>query len=237
MVSDTTNSLASLEDRMVKYKNLCGVSVKENGEEFGFLNKYQIPNGYKKGVLDVKKIFGPNILVRKSVCQKLLEAQKQLQKEYPNLTFYVTYGYRSLKVQTERFITILKSVDSSFYPNPTDLYEEVHRCVAVPTVAGHPTGGAIDVIIKDKTYGKPLDFGSKQYDYSTKGSYVFFPNLNKIQKANRALLRKVLLKTGFAPFDGEWWHFSYGDCEWAFYYKKGQTIYSQLNPEDVRISK
>jgi zinc D-Ala-D-Ala dipeptidase len=226
-----------LEEKMVKYKDLCSVPVKENNEKFELLNNNQIPNGYMKGVLDVKKIFGPNILARISVCQKLLVAQKYLQTKHPNLTLYVTFGYRSLKRQTERFITILKSVDSSFYPNPVDLYEEVHRCVAVPTVSGHPTGGAIDIIIKDKTSGKSLDFGSKQYDYSTKGSYVFFPNITKVQKNNRSLLRETLLYAGFAPFDGEWWHFSYGDREWAYYYKRNYAIYSQLNPDDVNTIK
>jgi len=53
---------------------------------------------------------------------------------------------------------------------------------------------------------------------------------------NRILLRYLLKKQGFAPYDGEWWHFSYGDREWAFYYKKKNAIYGQVSPGKVKIS-
>ena len=42
-----------------------------------------------------------------------------------------------------------------------------------------------------------------------------------------------MLEQEFAPYDGEWWHFSYGDREWAFYYKKEKALYKQVNAEDV----
>lgn len=35
------------------------------------------------------------------------------------------------------------------------------------------------------------------------------------QKENRFLLQDLMLLVGFAPYYGEWWHFSYGDREWA----------------------
>ncbi|QQR69366.1 MAG: hypothetical protein IPI58_01405 [Alphaproteobacteria bacterium] len=37
-----------------------------------------------------------------------------------------------------------------------------------------------------------------------------------------------MTSVGFAPFDGEWWHFSYGDREWAKYYGRSHAIYSQI---------
>jgi D-alanyl-D-alanine dipeptidase len=114
-----------------------------------------------------------------------------------------------------------------FYNDPIALYEEVHRSIAVPTVAGHPTGGAIDISIIDTKSKQFLDFGTKQYDYKTKDFYVFSKNILKKAKEKRKLLRFVMIAVGFAPFDGEWWHFSYGDREWAFYYKKQNAIYEQ----------
>jgi D-alanyl-D-alanine dipeptidase len=38
-----------------------------------------------------------------------------------------------------------------------------------------------------------------------------------------------MLGVGFAPFDGEWWHFSYGDKEWAAYYNKPNAVYEQID--------
>jgi D-alanyl-D-alanine dipeptidase len=37
-----------------------------------------------------------------------------------------------------------------------------------------------------------------------------------------------MTSVGFAPFDGEWWHFSYGDREWAYFYKKKNALYGQI---------
>jgi D-alanyl-D-alanine dipeptidase len=61
-----------------------------------------------------------------------------------------------------------------------------------------------------------------------KTTFTFSPFIGKEAWNNRQLLRYVMLSAGFAPFDGEWWHFSYGDREWAFYYKKPYAIYNQL---------
>ena len=78
-----------------------------------------------------------------------------------------------------------------------------------------------------------INFGSKQYDYSTKKCYFFAQSISQNAKENRLLLRNIMIEAGFAPFDGEWWHFSYGDREWAYYYKKMKAIYNQIAYEDL----
>ena len=42
-----------------------------------------------------------------------------------------------------------------------------------------------------------------------------------------------MLEEGFAPYDGEWWHFSFGDKEWAFYYKKDKALFNQINDYEL----
>jgi D-alanyl-D-alanine dipeptidase len=42
-----------------------------------------------------------------------------------------------------------------------------------------------------------------------------------------------MMNEGFAPYDGEWWNFSYGDKEWACYYKKEMSLYNQVNIKRV----
>lgn len=226
-----------LENKMVRYSDLVKIITKESGEPFVALKKDVIKNGYLPEMADMKKVIGDRIMVRKTVYRKLLNAQEYLSKIRPGLSLYITYGYRSLEIQTARFLKRIREISKDvFFENASDLYEETHRYVAVPTVSGHPTGGAIDILIQEKNTGRFIDFGTKMYDYTTKNCYVFSPNISNSAKKNRNLLRDVMKKVGFAPFDGEWWHFSYGDREWAFYYKKRQAIYDQVSVKSFRQS-
>jgi len=215
-----------LEAQMVKYKDLLTIRSKECGEPLVPL--INIPNAYLSNMSDMKKLFGEIIIVRKSILNKLEKAQLILKKKNKNYSLFVTYGYRTLDIQTGRFLNRLRVLSAEFYSSADDLYEAIHRSIAVPTVAGHPTGGAIDLYIIDLHTNLPLDFGSKIYDYTTKKYYVFSQDISNKQKRNRIILRSVMMKAGFAPFDGEWWHFSYGDKEWAFYYKKKFSLFSAL---------
>ena len=90
--------------------------------------------------------------------------------------------------------------------------------VAEPTVAGHPTGGAVDAIIYDKR---------KLWTYS--------PEINPEHLKNRLLLRKIMQNAGFAPYDAEWWHFSYGDKTWAAHYSKSECLYTQKALEEIKL--
>ena len=64
-------------------------------------------------------------------------------------------------------------------------------------------------------------------DYSSNKCYYKNDYISERAKNNRELLRKIMLEEEFAPYDGEWWHFSYGDKEWAFYYNKDEALYNQ----------
>lgn len=223
-----------LESTMVRYRDLIKVPVADTGESFNRIPQTLIPNGYIAPLTDMTQVMGPGVIVRRSVLKKLIRAQKILCATSPTLSLYVTYGYRSLAIQQKRFLWKLSDISKNgiIFENPPDLYEEVHRSIAVPFVAGHPTGGAVDITIKDLKNDKVLDFGSNQYD-STKNCYVFAP-VKRAARTNRSLLRSVMKKSGFAPFDGEWWHFSYGDREWAYFYKKPKALYSQCSISQVK---
>ncbi len=161
-----------LESTMLTYKNLVGVAVKENREGFIPLNKDQILFGYMPEFDDMKVILNNKILVRKTVLKMLLKTQIKLNKTNPDFKLFITYGYRDLSIQTKRFNEVRKSLlEKSSDKIVSD--EDVHRFVAVPIVAGHPTGGAVDITIFDTKKNSFIDFGSKQYDYSTKKCYVF----------------------------------------------------------------
>ena len=85
----------------------------------------------------------------------------------------------------------------------------------------------------DEKEKKIIDFGSKILDWDTIKSYYYCEDISKEAINNRKLLRKIMLEENFAPYDGEWWHFSYGDREWAFYYNKSEALYKQVNSDQV----
>lgn len=215
---------------MVRFQDLLRVPVLENGDSFTKLTT--IKSRYSPLLDDMRSITGKTIITRAHVAKRLEAAQRLLKNVNSDYELFVTYGYRCTEVQIEYFLRELNQTQK-FFEDPLDLYEEIFRKIAVPTVAGHPTGGAIDITIIDNATKQSLDFGSDLYDFKTKNCYTFSPYISHAGKANRMLLRSCLMDVGFAPFNGEWWHFSYGDKEWAYYYKKPNAIYGQKERDAI----
>ena len=208
-----------LEEDMLKYSDLVNVSTHECEESMQLL---QPGNGL--AVRPIEKKGNKEIYVRETVAKKLTKIATRLRKINKNYDLEVVYGYRSLSIQRKLFNEFKDQYSKSL--SGIDLLEAIHRNIAVPEVSGHPTGGAIDVqILQNAT---PLDFGTKIWEFC-KDSYSYSPFVCELGKGNRGLLREFMLEEEFAPFNGEWWHFSYGDREWAKYYNKSYAIYEQLN--------
>ena len=214
----------------VKYKDLLTISEynkKTNKEKFILipLGDEYVFGKYKKG-MDMLE-YGEQIPVRKSVYNKLIKVAQKLKIINKSYKIIVVYGFREIKKQEMYFNDILKDIKNEF-EDTMDLYEYIHEKVAVPSVAGHPTGGAVDVAIYDDVSKSILDFGTDILDFTSNKCYYNNEDISKDAKNNRELLRKLMLEEGFAPYDGEWWHFSYGDKEWAFYYNKDKALYNQI---------
>ena len=173
-----------------------------------------------------------SIPIRKTIFDKLLKVANHLREMNDHYQLQVVYGYRAMEIQEKYFYEIYHQVKDNF-ENETKLYEYIHEKVAVPSVAGHPTGGAVDIEIIDKVTKEPLNFGSDILDWDSEKVYYENDLLTAKERENRQLLRNVMLKEGFAPYDGEWWHFSYGDKEWAFYYGKKKALYNQVEAKQV----
>jgi len=224
-----------MKEKFVKYQDLIKVQDIDNNtknEEF-----VKIPfdgnNVIGRYVSKLNESEYSNIIrVRKKVLI-LLNTVDTLLKEINNdYQIMVVYGYRSMDKQVKFFNEEIKKYQNDF-DNELDLYEFVHEKIAVPSVSGHPTGGAVDVVIYNIKDNKIIDFGTDVHDYYDCKSYIYYDNISDEAKENRMLLRKLMMEVGFAPYDGEWWHFSYGDREWAYYYKQDKYLYPQVNKEDV----
>lgn len=216
-----------LEEGMLKYSDLVAVPTKECGESMQLL---QAGNGLTLSPIERKN--RNEIYVRETVAKKLTKIAKRLRKISKNYDLEIVYGYRSLWMQ-RRLFNKFKDLYSKTLSG-IDLLETIHRNIAVPEVSGHPTGGAVDLqILRD---GTSLDFGTKIWEFC-KDSYSYSPFVSESGKINRRLLRELMLEEEFAPFNGEWWHFSYGEREWAKYYNKSYAIYQQLNSNSSSIKK
>ena len=137
--------------------------------------------------------------------------------------------YRLPKVQEENFTKVFNDIKAKFpLLSKDEQIEKAHLMIAYPSVAGHTTGGAIDLTIK--IGDTLLDMGCEIGDFD-KEEYlpVKNPYITKEQFENRLMLRKMMIRHEFAPFNGEWWHFSFGDREWAKIYNKKCAIFDVVN--------
>jgi len=216
------------ERKIITYREIAAISAGENKEPLIDVRHYD-PNiiaRYEKK--DMFPYTGERIFVRDTVARKLASANKALAK-HGKFRFRVVYGYRHPDVQKKYFEQRRADLRAS-HPSLTDEELDVltHNFIAIPSAAGHPTGGAIDITIVDSA-GNDLDMGTQIADFeNTERIKTFAKGLSDKQKKNRLLLHAILVREGFAPFYGEWWHFSYGDREWACFYGKAKSIYSPI---------
>ena len=73
--------------------------------------------------------------------------------------------------------------------------------------SSHSRGSAVDLTLLDMKTGKELDMGSP-FDLFSEASHPDYRGITEEQYENRMLLRRVMLRNGFAPIDCEWWHFA-----------------------------
>ena len=171
---------------------------------------------------------GEEMLLRKAVLGRLLKAHSALKYRLSGATFHVGYAYRHPEIQ-ERYFLKKKAELASAHP---DLGEEAllrttNLYIASNDVAGHTAGAAVDLTILQN--GSALDMGWPFGDTSSfEGMMVFSSLISEKAMENRLLLRSVMIEQGFAPYNGEWWHFSFGDREWAAFYGMPGAIYGPV---------
>lgn len=210
-----------LEAGMLRYRDYIDIPVKPSSEPLIPLEESaRLTLAIRE---DARPITGEQIFVRQGVVDRLDIAKGLLFAIRPGLQLQVGYGYRALSVQAARFTEYQAKLADQY--QGLDLLDAVHRLVAMPEVAGHPAGAAVDIQLSQN--GQPLDFGTKMWEFVPE-SYAKTLGVSADAAANRRCLRQIMLASGFAPFDGEWWHFSYGDKEWAKYYNQSAAIYDQV---------
>jgi zinc D-Ala-D-Ala dipeptidase len=210
-------------------KDLRKVNVKDSSESLVNITKNLTGCITQYEKMDMLPYTGSDIWVRSTVAEKLKNASAKLTTRFPDYRLKITYGYRHPAIQEHYFRERKKVLrENNQAMSGEELNELTHMMVALPEIAGHPTGGALDITISTKD--GDLDMGTKIADYSDIFKIrTFDASLSAQQKTNRQLLHEVMTEEGFAPFYGEWWHFSYGDKEWAWFYEKPYAVYDQID--------
>ncbi|MXN91807.1 peptidase M15 [Flavobacterium sp. Sd200] len=97
---------------------------------------------------------------------------------------------------------------------PISIQHKMFRIVNNPEYVARPTkgsnhnrGAAVDLSLADEN-GNLLDMGGVFDDFSEISHYNA-QGLSKEAKRNRKLLRTVMIRVGFSPYESEWWHFDY----------------------------
>ena len=101
--------------------------------------------------------------------------------------------------------TLMKQL---YYPDVQK--SELFTLGFIASKSGHTRGSTVDLSIVDVKTNKEVDMGSS-YDFFGEKSHPFYKKITEAQMKNRMLLRTIMIKNGFIPYDNEWWHFTLKD--------------------------
>ncbi len=165
--------------------------------------------------------------LRQGVIDRLLIAQRTLQKNHPNWQIQIFDAYRPVAVQQfmvdYTFLEVAQTQnlmpENLSDEQHQDLLQQVYQFWAVPnldpaTPPPHSTGAAIDVTLIDET-GTAIDMGSPIDEISERSFPNHFAEGSTFAQ-HRQILNHAMTTAGFRRHWNEWWHFSYGDQIWAW---------------------
>jgi zinc D-Ala-D-Ala dipeptidase len=169
------------------------------------------------------------VLLRRSAALRLRASQEWLEEHHPGWRLRVGDGYRSPEHQTRLFRKACW-VARLLHPfwKAKRIRELANRYVADPDAAPpppHTTGGALDVGLLTPE-GKRAGMGPFRLA-ATRMDYL---HLSPQARQHRQILRGAMESGGFVNYAEEWWHWSYGDSEWAAQTGQAAALYGQVPP-------
>jgi D-alanyl-D-alanine dipeptidase len=150
---------------------------------------------------------GGRLILTRPAAEALAGVQEQLRPF--NLGLLVYDGYRPQRA-VDHFVRWARDLGdqankAAYYPDvdKRELFAEGY----IDDRSGHTRGSTLDLTIADIATGAPLDMGTP-WDHFGPESWPSYPDLSARQRANRLLLRALMLQSGFTPYKQEWWHFT-----------------------------
>ncbi|MEN8225736.1 MAG: M15 family metallopeptidase [Bacteroidota bacterium] len=142
-----------------------------------------------------KKIYNsPAAFVRKPVADALIKIQQELSNESLGLKVFDAYRPYAATVQ--------------FY----EVYPDTNFVAAPWKGSVHNRGCAVDVTLIDLTTKQDLEMPTPFDDFSEKAAHTY-NDLPEYILSNRQILKDVMIKYGFTPYEFEWWHYDFRGWE------------------------
>ena len=160
-----------------------------------------------------KKIDGYNkntIIISNAAANALKKVQAELKQMGLSLKVYDAYRPQQ---SVDHFVRWAKKLNDtlmkqSYYP--TIRKSDLFQLGFIASKSGHTRGSSVDLSIVEIKTNKEIDMGSS-YDFFGATSHSFHKKLSSRQEKNRMLLRNIMIKNGFKPYDKEWWHYTLVD--------------------------
>ena len=153
--------------------------------------------------------------IRATVYDMLKDAAKRLPTGYHLMVFET---YRSFAKQEKLWANTNKLMKER-YPelDDTAFMQMCENFTANPydgIGSGHMAACAIDLTLCDAD-GAEFDMGTAMHEKNEK-TKTAAKGLTPAQEKMRGILKKAMEDAGFINYPAEWWHFSYGDHQWAW---------------------
>ena len=172
------------------------------------------------------------VWVRAGVHERLLRAAQTLPAGIALLVFD---GFRPLAVQRylyDHFRAKVAAANPGF--SPPEIEAVVARFVASPSAdprcpPPHRTGGAVDVCLVDAASGFELLMGTAPDEVAPESATRYYEDFPEEPfTTNRRLLFHAMTGAGFTNYEGEWWHFDYGNQRWANCAGRAHAVYGAV---------
>lgn len=137
--------------------------------------------------------------LQRDAALKLVEANRLLKKNRPDLSLLVLDALRPRHVQQKMWSLLQGTPMQRYVANPRSGSMHNYGCAVDITIVNQ-NGARLDM-------GTPVDHFGKLSEVRLENTFLKQGKLTEQQVENRRLLRQVMVSAGFNPIPIEWWHF------------------------------
>jgi D-alanyl-D-alanine dipeptidase len=151
----------------------------------------------------------PRCIISKHAAMALKNVQNDLLSFGLELKIYDAYRPQMAVDNFVRWAADLNDTKMKKQYYPDEDKSNLFRDGYIAAKSGHTRGSTVDLTIIESATAKELDMGST-FDFFGPISWPDSKLTPADKRANRLLLRTLMIKYGFNPYAKEWWHFTLG---------------------------
>jgi D-alanyl-D-alanine dipeptidase len=149
----------------------------------------------------------PRCIITEPAAQALKSVQSDLMVFGLELKIFDAYRPQAAVDNFIRWAADVRDtkMKKEYYPDvdKTNLFKDGY----IASRSGHTRGSTVDLTIIQSGSGKELDMGGP-FDFFGPVSWPDSSLVPAVKRANRLLLRTLMIRYGFNPYEKEWWHFT-----------------------------